>query len=80
MSSIFIFVDDSNPEKFVTLFKVMSSLILSPVAIIRANTSQRVRKSANMNQTLIHYLVCEHFCLSHSEIFICNGGYLLTMK
>ncbi len=38
------------------------------------------RKSANVakyneTQTLTHYLVCEHFCLSYSQIFNC-----ITMK
>ncbi len=41
---------------------------------------ERGRKSTNVtkrdgNQTLIHDLVCEHFWLSHSQIYIC-----LTMK
>lgn len=40
----------------------------------RGNSSQRVIKSANMtkrnvNKTLIHYLICENFCLRQSDRF-----------
>ncbi len=56
----------SNKVQIQKFCHFIQSFIKSPIANFQGNSSQRVRKGVvkmtkrNLNQTLVHYLICKH--------------------